>query len=83
MNTVLLAAMSDELQKIATEKDAGLGDSVKNFLLKDIGGPKGILEPAGRAVANVGKAVKAAPKMTRQVAGGAYDVSHMAQQMGI
>lgn len=84
MNQLMMAAFAAELEKIAAEKDAGIGDTVKNLLLKDIGGPKGFLQPAGRAVANMGKQVaKAAPVVTKRTAGGAYDVSRMAQQMGL
>lgn len=80
----VLSSFHLELLKIASEKDAGFGDAMKGLLLKDIGGPKGLLTPIGQATANVGKRVaKAAPTVTRRTAGGAYDVSRMAQQMGL
>lgn len=70
------------------EKDSGfLGDaasSIKRLALTDVGGPKGFLQPIGQATKNVGKQVAAKiPQVTRRTAGGAYDVSRMAQQMGI
>lgn len=84
MDARLLYGMREEFLKIASEKDAGFGDTVKNLLLKDVGGPKGILTPIGQATQNMGKAVaKAAPAVTKRTANGAFDVSRMAQQMGI
>lgn len=70
------------------EKDSGfLGDAagaIKRVALTDVGGPKGFLQPIAEATKNVGKqVVKAAPTTTRRTAGGAYDVSRMAQQMGL
>lgn len=64
-------------------KTAGFLDTVKNLALKDVGGPKGFLQPAGQAVANVGKKVAPAANATRRTAGGAYDVSAMARAMGV
>lgn len=70
--------------KVAAEKDSGFLDTVKNIAMTDLGGPKGFLQPAARAAANVGKKVApAAANVTRRAAGGAYDVSSMARQMGI
>lgn len=58
-----VGSMLNELEKISTEKDSGfmdavsnIGSKIKNVAMSDVGGPKGILQPAGQAAA--GAAVK-------------------------
>lgn len=49
MDAITMHAFSDELQKI---KEAGFLDSVKRIAMTDVGGPKGILQPAGQIAQN-------------------------------
>ena len=66
-------------------KTSGFLDTMKQIALTDVGGPKGFLQPAGTAVANMGKKMAPKPKSTttKRTSSGAFDVSHMARQMGV
>jgi hypothetical protein len=84
---IMMAAFSDELEQIM--KEAGLGD----LLMKEIPGTKPWLIGNAQIASRMGKpgsgvmqAAKAAVKprlRTGQVAGGAWDVSRQAAQMGL
>jgi hypothetical protein len=72
----------------ALEKHAGLGDSLKRLALTEIPGTKPwVIQPAkATASAGFGKATRSMSGVrpaTKRLASGAYDVSHMARQMGL
>lgn len=54
-----MGKLKEYVSQADAEKTAGFLDSAKKLLLTDVGGPKGILQPAGQAVQN------AAPKMKK------------------
>lgn len=73
----------------ALEKNAGLMDSVKRLALTEVPGTKPwFIRPAAEK-ASLSKAMGkrtmsgVRPAVTRRTAGGAYDVSELARQMGL
>lgn len=71
---------------------SGFGKALKDIALKDVGGPKGFLQPASEIARGSGRppagkvlpaARKLAPAGSKRTAGGAWDLSAEAQRMGI
>lgn len=67
------------------KKHANILEAAKRLALTDVGGPPGLLQPMGAAVANTAKKRLGsfAPQATQRLVSGAHDVSGLAARMGI
>lgn len=83
-------AREQDKQASGEIKLSGFGAALKELALKDIGGPKGFLQPAARIAAGgqagtgkLLKPVQRAAVKTPRAAGAAWDVSRQARSMGL